>query len=202
MLGRLLSHLTYANVVSTICLFVVLSGTAYAAVTVPFNSVGQAQLQANAVTSGKVQDGALLRRDFRPGQLPAGARGPAGATGPTGQTGAQGTSGAQGSQGIQGLAGATGPQGASGGFDLSKLSYVSGQTLPVAPTTTGLIVGTETDCPAGDKVVSGGFTILSAASVRVVTSESNSTGSGWYVEMMNTSGSPVDVRVTAVCAAP
>ena len=38
MLGRLLSHLTYANVVSTICLFVVLSGTAYAAVTVPFNT--------------------------------------------------------------------------------------------------------------------------------------------------------------------
>ncbi len=199
MLGRLLSHLTYANVVSTICLFVVLSGTAYAAVTVPFNSVGQAQLQANAVTSGKVQDGALLRRDFRPGQLPAGARGPAGATGPTG---AQGASGAQGPQGIQGLAGATGPQGAPGGFDLSKLSYVTGQTLPVAPTTTGLIVGTETDCPAGDKVVSGGFTILSNATVRVVTSMSNSAGSGWIVEMMNTSGSPVDVRVTAVCAAP
>ena len=199
MLGRLLSHLTYANVVSTICLFVVLSGTAYAAVTVPFNSVGQAQLQANAVTSAKVQDGALLRRDFRPGQLPAGARGPAGATGPTG---AQGAGGAQGPQGIQGVAGATGSQGAPGGFDLSKLSYVTGQTLPVAPTTTGLIVGTETDCPAGNKVVSGGFTILSAASVRVVTSESNSTGSGWSVEMTNTSGSPVDVRVTAVCAAP
>ena len=199
MLGRLLSHLTYANVVSTICLFVVLSGTAYAAVTVPFNSVGQAQLQANAVTSGKVQDGALLRRDFRPGQLPAGARGPAGATGPTG---AQGAGGAQGPQGIQGLAGATGPQGTPGGFDLSKLSYVTGQTLPVAPTTTGLIVGTETDCPAGDKVVSGGFTILSNATVRVVTSMSNSAGSGWIVEMMNTSGSPVDVRVTAVCAAP
>jgi hypothetical protein len=199
MLGRLLSHLTYANVVSTICLFVVLSGTAYAAVTVPFNSVGPAQLEANAVTSAKVQDGSLLRRDFRAGQLLAGARGPAGATG---QTGAQGPVGVQGPQGISGLTGGSGPQGAPGGFDLSKISYVTGPTTSVVPTTTGLIVGIETDCPAGNKVISGGFRILSAGAVHAVRSESNTTGSGWMVEMTNNSGSPVDVYATAVCAAP
>jgi len=51
MLARFLSQLSYANVVSTICLFVVLGGTAYAATTLPNNSVGSAQLKANAVTS-------------------------------------------------------------------------------------------------------------------------------------------------------
>jgi len=62
MLGRLLSHLTYANVVSTICLFVVLSGTAYAAMILPINSVGRAQLKANAVTSSKVQTHRSMHR--------------------------------------------------------------------------------------------------------------------------------------------
>ena len=38
MLGRLLSHLSYANVVSTICLLAVLSGTEYAATTLPNNN--------------------------------------------------------------------------------------------------------------------------------------------------------------------
>ena len=181
MLGRLLSHLSYANVVSTICLFIVLSGTAYAAATLPNNSVGSAQLKANAVTSEKVRDGALLRKDFKAGQLPAGPRGSVGSTGATG---------------------APGTQGPPGGFDLAKISYVTGPTLPVPPTTTGLIVGTETSCPAGDKAIGGGYRIFSADTVRVVMSESSSTGSGWIVEVTNNSASSINMHATAVCAAP
>jgi hypothetical protein len=187
MLGRLLSHLTYANVVSTICLFVVLSGTAYAAVTLPINSVGRAQLKANAVTSSKVQDGALLRKDFMAGQLPAGPRGQVGPAGATGAIGAQGPAG---------------PQGPPSGFDLSKISYVTGPTVSV-PSGAGLIVGTEALCPTGNKVVGGGFRIFSAdTAVHVVSSESDSSGSGWTVGVANTSSGPVDMRPTAVCAAP
>ena len=114
MLGRLLSHLSYANVVSTICLVVVLSGTAYAATTLPNNSVGSAQLKANAVTSEKVRDGALLRRDFKAGQLLAGPRGPAGPAGSTGATGALGAQGPAGPPGPQGSTGAPGAQGPAG----------------------------------------------------------------------------------------
>jgi hypothetical protein len=199
MLNRLLSQLTYANVVSTICLFVVLSGTAYAAATLPSNSVGPAQLKANAVTSAKVKDGALLRKDFMAGQLPAGPRG---SVGSTGAAGAQGPAGPQGPQGIQGFTGASGPQGPSGGFNLSKINYVTGPTVSVV-SAPGLAIGTETLCPAGNKVIGGGFRILSAdTAVGVVRSESNSTGSGWVVEVTNTSGSSVDMHATAVCAAP
>lgn len=111
MFSRLLSHVTYANVVSTICLFVVLSGTAYAAATLPFNSVGPAQLKANAVNSAKVQDGALLRKDFRAGQLLAGPRGPVGLQGPAGATGASGA---------RGPAGPPGPKGDTGTPDTSN----------------------------------------------------------------------------------
>lgn len=97
MLTRLRSGLTFANVVSSLALFIALGGGAYA-LTVPKNSVGVAQLKrhavttskvaANAVTSSKVRDGSLLAADFKPGQLPAGAKGdqgPQGARGPAGQ---------------------------------------------------------------------------------------------------------------------
>ncbi len=55
----------YANVVSTLALFAALGGGAYAAAALPRNSVGKAQLKANAVTSGKVRDGALRGKDLR-----------------------------------------------------------------------------------------------------------------------------------------
>src|SRR6476659_742408 len=51
--------LSYSNVVSTLCLFLVLGGGAYAATRLPKSSVGTSQLKANAVTGGKVKDHSL-----------------------------------------------------------------------------------------------------------------------------------------------
>jgi hypothetical protein len=80
-----------ATVISVIALFVALGGTGYAAVTLPRNSVGPKQLRTNAVTSSKVKNGTLLKKDFKTGQLPAGARGPKGDKGDVGPaTGAAG----------------------------------------------------------------------------------------------------------------
>lgn len=58
---KLEGKLTYANVVSTLCLFVLLGGSAYAAlrIKVPRNSVGPRQLQAKSVTTGKIANGAV-----------------------------------------------------------------------------------------------------------------------------------------------
>src|SRR4051812_48957576 len=68
---RVLRHLR-DNVIAYVALFVALSGSAVAAgVALPRNSVGTAQLQANAVVSSKVKNGSLLVADFRPGQIPA-----------------------------------------------------------------------------------------------------------------------------------
>ena len=67
-LTRLRSRLTYANAMSTIAVFVALGGGAYA-VSVPRNSVGPAQLKANAVTAAKVKNRSLLASDFKRGQL-------------------------------------------------------------------------------------------------------------------------------------
>jgi hypothetical protein len=104
-MGRLRKQMTYANVMSSIAVFVVLGGGAYAAATLPKNSVGSTQIKANAVSSSKVKDGSLLSKDFKPGQLVAGARG---ATGATGATGTAGTAGAKGDKGDKGDTGAAG----------------------------------------------------------------------------------------------
>ncbi len=86
-------RLTYANVMSSIAVFLILGGaTAFAALSK--NSVGSKQLKKNAVTTAKIKkdavtaakikNGSLLSADFKAGQLPAG---PKGDTGPKGDVG-------------------------------------------------------------------------------------------------------------------
>lgn len=58
MLRKLRPRLTYANVVSTLCLFMLLGGTAWA---VAANSVGTAQLKNDAVTTAKLANGAVTK---------------------------------------------------------------------------------------------------------------------------------------------
>jgi type VI protein secretion system component Hcp len=85
MLSALRRHLTYANVVSSLCLFIVLGGGAYAAVTITGKNV-----KNNSLTSDDIKNGSLLHQDFKAGQLPKGAQGPQGPQGPAGAAGAKG----------------------------------------------------------------------------------------------------------------
>lgn len=94
MLRAFSNHLRH-QAVAYAALFIALGGTSYAAVTLPRNSVGTAQ----------VINHSLRAVDFKSGQLPRGAQGPAGSPG------AQGAGGPQGATGPQGLAGASGPAG-------------------------------------------------------------------------------------------
>jgi hypothetical protein len=83
-------HLTYANVVSTLCLFIVLGGSAYAAkqIVLPRNSVGAKQIRKHAITKAKLAP--RLVTSLKGGR---GIQGPAGADG---QRGPQGDVGAAG----------------------------------------------------------------------------------------------------------
>ena len=85
-MAHMRTRLTYANVVSTICLFIALGGSAAAA----SKLITGKQVKNGSLTSADVKDRSLLRRDFKPGQLPAG---PAGPQGPAGQPGPQGPPG-------------------------------------------------------------------------------------------------------------
>jgi hypothetical protein len=80
---KLRPRLTYANVIATVALFLVLGGgAAFAATQLPKNSVGSKQLKKHAVTSAKLAKSTLKQLQ--------GATGPAGAVGPKGDTGATG----------------------------------------------------------------------------------------------------------------
>jgi len=92
-----------ATVIATIALLVALAGTGYAATALPANSVGNRQLQNNAVTSSKVKDHSLLKVDFASGQLVAGPRGSVGPPGPPGAAGARGPTGPAGAGGTSSL---------------------------------------------------------------------------------------------------
>ena len=110
-------HLTYANVVSSLCLFFALGGTAYAVSQLPKNSVGAEQIRAAAVRSSEVKDRSLRAKDFASGQLPTGAkgdRGDAGSAGPRGDTGAAGVNGTN-ATGLFAVVAASGAVSASSG---------------------------------------------------------------------------------------
>jgi hypothetical protein len=72
-------HLTYANVMATIAVFLALGGgAAFAASTMlPKNSVGSAQLKKNAVTGRAIRDGSIKGADVSEaslGKVPSAAR--------------------------------------------------------------------------------------------------------------------------------
>jgi len=128
---RLRAHLTYANAISTLCLFLLLGGgAAYAATqALPKNSVGPKQLRKGAVTPAKLSGAA---KSTLVG--PAGERGPQGLQGPRGETGPRGGTGAKGETGLRG------PSDAYSTFNVGA---------PSNPRTASLTV------PAGNYVVSG-----------------------------------------------
>ena len=115
------SKLTYANVISTLCLFLVLGGgAAVAANQLAQNSVGTKQIKNAAITGPKIKRASIeatkltqLAISTLQGQKGAkGARGATGAAGAKGATGAKGERGATGPQGPQGAQGTPGNPGA------------------------------------------------------------------------------------------
>lgn len=119
MFKRIRAKLTYANVVATLCLFLLLGGgAAFAASQLPARSVGTGQLKAEAVTAGKIARKA--RHQLRGNRGPAGAQGPQGKIGKTGPKGATGARGATGAAGARGAAGADGTGPAFEVFGVSK----------------------------------------------------------------------------------
>jgi hypothetical protein len=108
-------HLTYANVVASLALFLALGGAAFAATQLPRNSVGTGQLKPEAVTSGKI---AKKTRSQLMGSR--GPQGPQGAQGKTGKVGPKGATGAKGATGTAGAKGADGTNGTGPAFEVFR----------------------------------------------------------------------------------
>lgn len=106
-------HLTYANVIASVALFLALGGAAVAATQLPRNSVGTQQLKSGAVTIGKIARKARKQLHGR-----RGLQGLQGKTGKTGKTGARGPRGATGAKGSTGARGPRGQDGTGPAFEV------------------------------------------------------------------------------------
>jgi hypothetical protein len=119
---RLRASLSYSNVISTVCLVLLLGGgTAYAASQLGKESVGSKELKKEAVTPAKLSKAAKSSLAGGPGATgttgaagPAGATGPAGPQGPKGDPGTPGANGAPGEKGERGEKGQRGEKGEKG----------------------------------------------------------------------------------------
>lgn len=83
--------LTYANVISTLCLFMLLGGGAYAATQLPKNSVGAKQIKNGSITGKEIKTKSIGADKLTPAAVTSlkgakGDAGPAGAQGPQGTT--------------------------------------------------------------------------------------------------------------------
>jgi hypothetical protein len=168
--------LTYANVISTLCLFLLVAGgTAFAAGEIlPKGSVGTKQLKNGAVTGKKVKPGSLTASAFAPKQLPEGPRGPAGAAGAKGATGAQGVPGSSAAVAIEQVSATVGP-------DTTETKETS------------------VSCPSG-KVLGGGYVTNGGATEHATRSYPVTEGS-WLVRAKNTgTAESWELTVIATCA--
>jgi hypothetical protein len=149
---RLRSHVLQ-NAVGYVALFVALTGTSYAAIRLPRDSVTAKQLAPKSVGASELKDNAVTSRkvaglelsDFKAGQLNSlnskswqgqGSPGPDGPPGPPGPTGATGSAG---------------PPGVAG---LAQLAYAFGinQNPGLLPVEVVAVVAL---CPSGESVTGG-----------------------------------------------
>jgi Collagen triple helix repeat (20 copies) len=218
MLGYVRRH--HATVLSLMAFASAVGGTAYAAVTLPAGSVGSAQLKRGAVTAVKlgagavdsrsVKNGSLLRRDFKPGQLPAGApgvpgapgpegpQGPSGPSGPSGRQGPVGPPGPRGADGPQGPPGTPGPQGDTGQIGPEGPPGISQVTQVVnSLQMTGPLARVIATCPAGERVISGGQ-FSNSARVTFVATQPTDDGTGWLADATADAAGP-RIAAVAIC---
>lgn len=125
---RLRGKLTYSNVVSSLCLVLVLGGgTAYAATQVlPKNSVGAKQIKSGAVTPAKLSKSAKSSLAGRAG--PTGAQGIQGPPGERGKTGLEPLASGQSESGFY----ASGSGGGESGYIAQGITFRQPLAAPIA----------------------------------------------------------------------
>jgi hypothetical protein len=121
----------------------------------------------------------------------SGAQGPPGPAGPAGPRGVVGPKGAQGNPGPAGPA----------GTGVTGYEVIRGSNTAIAAGATALVAAT---CPAGKKVVGGGYVNYGTDTDDVVTSDypytANHQWDSWRVRVVNGGPGPDGIDVYAICA--
>jgi hypothetical protein len=212
-------RLTYANVMSTIAVFLVVAGgTAFAATQLGKESVGTKQLKKEAVSLAKIN--AAAKNSLKGATGPAG---PDGAKGATGATGPQGPKGDRGEKGEKGDTGpATGPAGGAltGNYPNPELAdaavtkaKLAGGSVGASQLGTVTLRGVKTAVPAGGKALAGtgcqnsneflleiGWVWVGAAGPKLYV-QNKFRFIGGLVEAINETGAEREIEVIAYCLA-
>jgi hypothetical protein len=139
-------------------------------------AAGTAGAATQLVTSAQIKNGTIRLQDMNANTIKAlkGQRGP------------------QGEPGLPGL------DGANGGFDPAKVTHVVGARVTIPANGSGEAFAT---CPAGSRVLGGGF--YTSIAIAANSSPTADGSSGWWVIVNNFDNViPVDVQAEAVCALP
>ena len=182
---RIVHHRPSAAIaVAVVAIVIAMAGSATAAglITgseIKNNTVTATDIRDATIKSNDVRDHSLLADDFKPGQLPAGARGLTGATGPRGAAGAAGRD----------------------GFGLLVYPHGAGVLA------NGGAEDLSLDCPPDTFVIggdAGAFDAVTGAQVgnQVVRNQSIAGSSGYTARFENelASGNDAQIFIDAVCA--
>jgi hypothetical protein len=212
MLAKLRSHLTYANVVSTICLFVVLGGTAVAAgginsigaIQLRANAVGESEIKKNAVTASEVKKNAIGASELKASAVGAAELKRGAVTSDDIQDKTLRLSDFDVKQLPPGPQGLRGPEGDPGATDVR--TYSSAQDVCNVQ---GCESVANVPCPTGTRPTGGGgYTvgdnIWSASAPNTATVGNGATPTGWQVRFTDPPGGDAgsNAVATVICASP
>jgi hypothetical protein len=220
--SQLRSRLTYANTVASIALFIALGGTSYAVATGSIDSreikngtIRSEDIRDNQVRSRDVRNKSLRADDFKPGELPSGAKGPQGLQGPKGDAGDPGTThvvvrvGTAATAGTNGTGGGCvdGVPGGSKGYRDTANTLVGGGCGAGAGG-----AGTSTaQCNAGEVATGGGYSFQTGKRHALVAESMpapagpGETPTGWHIRvetLTNDASNNTPVTPYAICATP
>ena len=131
----------------------------------------------------------------------AGTVGPQGPAGSKGDTGAEGSKGEKGDQGDVGATGATGAAGAKGANGVSGYERVE-QTRTFFTLQKGGEINFTLFCPAGKKLVGGGFTVIGATGPFLSSKNGPRNDVEWELALYNATGSDIRadyIYISAMC---
>jgi hypothetical protein len=186
-------RLTYANVMSSLAVFLVVAGgAAFAATQLPKNSVGTKQLKKGAVKTSK-----LGTKTVKTGKLAKDAV----STSRIQDNAVTGTELADDSVTSTKIAAGSVTQeelatGSVGSAQLRDITVVSATSAAVA---NGVSAGATASCPAGEVVISGGFETQSLGAASWEIKRLVRSGNGWRVFGTNISGGNSTITAFAYC---